>query len=174
MLPLAQRVLLKPCTRRARGRSPRRCRRRRRRRTSSAISITTGNTTAIPASASVPRWDSHQVSTRLVLACASITKMFGQESRKRVEAMGPRRKSSRREPPTAPALCNWSAVPAATPLVRSDSPTLFEDHQRPGKGRTFKCYPSTTGSLQGGCRVRSYNIAARKKKKQCTNTKSRW
>jgi hypothetical protein len=100
----------------------------------------------IPASASVPRWDSHQVSTRPVLACASITKMFGQESRKRVEAMGPRRKSSRREPPTAPALCNWSAVLAATPLVRSDSPTLFEDHQRPGKGRMFKCYPSTTGS----------------------------
>jgi hypothetical protein len=110
------------------------------------ISITTGNTTAIPASASVPRWDSHQVSTKPVLACASITKMFGQESRKRVEAMGPRRKSSRREPPTAPALCNWSAVLAAMPLVRSDSPTLFEDHQRPGKGRMFKCYPSTTGS----------------------------
>ena len=60
-------------------------------------------------------------------------------------------------------------------LSKSDSPTLFEDHQRPGKSRMFKCYPSTTGSLQGGCRVRSYSIAARNGLTlACCGTRLKW
>jgi hypothetical protein len=37
-----------------------------------------GNTSAMPVSASVPRWDSHHVSISPVDACADMTRMFGQ------------------------------------------------------------------------------------------------
>ena len=53
------------------------------------ISMKPGNTSAMPASASVPRCDTHQVSIRPVEACASITRMFGQASRSRVGRIGP-------------------------------------------------------------------------------------
>ena len=48
-----------------------------------------GNTSAMPASASVPRRDTHQVSIRPVEACATITRMFGQAMPSRVGRIGP-------------------------------------------------------------------------------------
>ena len=48
-----------------------------------------GNTSAMPASASVPSCDTNQVSISPVEACASITSTFGQASRSSVGTIGP-------------------------------------------------------------------------------------
>ena len=53
------------------------------------IIMNPGNTSAMPASASVPRRDTNQVSTRPVEACATITRMFGQASSSSVGTMRP-------------------------------------------------------------------------------------
>ena len=52
-----------------------------------------GNTSAMPASASVPSRDTNHVSINPVEACTSITRMFGQARRSKVGTMRP---SSRR------------------------------------------------------------------------------
>ena len=52
-------------------------------------SITGGNTSAMPARASVPRCDSHQVSISPVEAWASITSTLGQARRRMVGTIGP-------------------------------------------------------------------------------------
>ncbi len=46
-----------------------------------------GNTSAMPASASVPSRDTNQVSINPVEACTSITRMFGQARRSSVAVM---------------------------------------------------------------------------------------
>jgi len=53
------------------------------------ISITPGNTSAIPASASVPSFETNQVSIRPDAACASMTRTFGQAMRNSVGTIGP-------------------------------------------------------------------------------------
>jgi hypothetical protein len=53
------------------------------------ISITPGNTSAIPASASVPRRATKYVSIKPVTACASITRTLGVASRSKVNTTGP-------------------------------------------------------------------------------------
>src|ERR1700722_2862496 len=53
------------------------------------ISMTPGNTSAMPASASLPSREIHHVSMRPVEAWASITSMFGHERRSSVGTMGP-------------------------------------------------------------------------------------
>ena len=58
------------------------------------IIMNTGKTSAMPASASVPRRETHQVSISPVEACASMTRMFGQARRSSVGRMAP--SSSRR------------------------------------------------------------------------------
>jgi hypothetical protein len=57
------------------------------------ISITSGNTSAIPASASVPSLPTKNVSIKPTEACATITRTFGPARRRRVAVIGP---SSRR------------------------------------------------------------------------------
>ena len=47
-----------------------------------------GNTTAMPVSASVPSFDTHQVSISPVEACASITSRLGQANLSSVETIG--------------------------------------------------------------------------------------
>ena len=53
------------------------------------ISITIGNTSAMPASASVPRCDTHQVSISPVDACASMIRMLGHAMRSSSGTIGP-------------------------------------------------------------------------------------
>ena len=73
-----------------------------------------GNTSAMPASASVPRCETHQVSISPVEACTSMTRMFGQARRSKVGTIGPRSSSSVRGlmaaalalmPRLPPAIC---------------------------------------------------------------------
>lgn len=52
------------------------------------ISMTPGNTSAIPASASMPNRDTHHISISPVDACASITSTLGQASRSSVGRIG--------------------------------------------------------------------------------------
>ena len=57
------------------------------------ISITAGNTSAMPASASVPSLPTNQVSIKPTAACATMTSTMGAPRRNRVDAMGPSSKS---------------------------------------------------------------------------------
>ena len=66
------------------------------------INMTTGNTRAMPANASVPRCETHQVSIRPVDAWASITRILGQARRSSVRTMAPRSSSRVRESTSAP------------------------------------------------------------------------
>ena len=76
-----------------------------------------GNTSAMPASASVPRCETHQVSIRPVEACASITRMFGQASRSRVGRIAPC--SSRRVRGLIASSVQAGAVPERSRSRRS-------------------------------------------------------
>src|SRR5262249_46834957 len=65
-----------------------------------------GNTSAIPASASVPSRDTNHVSIRPVEACTSITTTFGQARRNRVGVMRPSSRSLVRGL-SAPVVLEW-------------------------------------------------------------------
>ena len=65
------------------------------------INMTTGNTSAMPANASVPRCETHQVSISPVDAWASMTRILGQARRSNVGTMAPRSSSRVRESTSA-------------------------------------------------------------------------
>ena len=65
------------------------------------INMTTGNTSAMPANASVPRCETHQVSISPVDAWASMTRILGQARRSNVGTMAPRNSSRVRESTSA-------------------------------------------------------------------------
>ena len=85
------------------------------------ISITPGNTSAMPASASVPRRATKYVSIKPVAACASMTRMLGVASRSRVNTTGPRSNCSVRDAIAAERCtdgsCNRSGRPSVTALM---------------------------------------------------------
>src|SRR5579872_4101261 len=97
-----------------------------------------GNTSAMPASASVPRRETQNVSIRPVAACASITRMFGTASRNKVGAIGP--SSSRRVRGSNAALDADCSVAAATRGAAASNGMLSSGrpgdraHIRPYKG----------------------------------------
>ena len=80
------------------------------------ISITAGNTSAMPASASVPSLPTNQVSISPTAACATITSTMGAPRRNSVGTMGP--SSSRR-------VRGSSALMPATTLGVGNSASLI-------------------------------------------------
>ena len=84
------------------------------------INMTTGNTNAMPANASVPRCETHQVSISPVDAWASMTRILGQARRSNVGTMAPRSSSLVRESTSATrgGGASVSAMGAATTAWR--------------------------------------------------------
>jgi hypothetical protein len=84
------------------------------------INMTTGNTSAMPANAAVPRCETHQVSISPVDAWASITRILGQARRSRVGTMAPRNSSRVRESTSAArgGAASASAMGAALTALR--------------------------------------------------------
>ena len=87
------------------------------------IIMNTGKTSAMPASASVPRRETHQVSMRPVEACASMTRMFGQARRSRVGMIDPC--SSRRVRGSSAAGCATAGAVLARATLRAGLPALL-------------------------------------------------
>jgi hypothetical protein len=84
------------------------------------IIMNTGKTSAMPASASVPRCDTHQVSMSPVEACASMTRVFGQARRSRVGTIDPC--SSRRVRGSSAGGCATAGAVLASAMLMTGCP----------------------------------------------------
>src|SRR5262249_23104148 len=94
------------------------------------ISMTRGKTSAMPASASVPSFDTNQVSINPVAACATITNTLGHPIRNKVATMGPRSNARVRglssagattgasRAPDSPGAAGAASLVASAPLLR--------------------------------------------------------
>src|SRR6516164_5992529 len=87
------------------------------------ISMTPGKTSAMPASASVPSFDTNQVSINPVAACATMTSTLGNAIRNRVGTMGSRSNARVRGLSSVGATTAASRAPSST--VASRNATLI-------------------------------------------------
>src|SRR6266508_2842972 len=124
------------------------------------ISITPGNASAMPASASVPSFATHQVSMSPVAACANITSTFGEAIRNNVGTIGPcssrRARALSQRPPCRAEdrpLTPWPRRSSRAPFSR----TAFLascDRTRRGlcHGMIARCVLSADALVGGGTR----------------------
>src|SRR5215831_2341046 len=98
------------------------------------ISMTPGKTSAMPASASVPSFDTNQVSINPVAACATMTSTLGHAIRNRVGTMGPCSKTRVRGLSSAGATTAASRGPRSTVAPSAATLILRSSLARGGTG----------------------------------------